>query len=153
GRRAGIERDAVMWPSTDTPATGAAVLAGPRGGRLRRGQPGHYWIPENLAEERERPVIIRKLVEAIQQEEVEAIATALARIDGLHCWGPAFRALARVQVPHRLRPRLASALWSRAGDHIRQEVRNDRILIAGLRAVCPPYRGHARRLFRGEGAW
>lgn len=38
------------------------------------------------------------------------------------------------------------------GDHIRQEVGNDRLLICVLRVLLPPYRGPAMTLFRGDGA-
>ena len=42
--------------------------------------------------------------------------------------------------------------WCHHGDHIRQSVNNDILLIDALRKLLPPYRGGDKLLYRGESA-
>jgi hypothetical protein len=67
-------------------------------------------------------------------------------------WNRAFRAVARHSAAEKVRAYFQWS-WLSCGDHIRGEVNRDLILLAGLRALLPPYRGPAIRLYRGDSAY
>lgn len=61
----------------------------------------------------------------------------------------AFRKLARLNPSLAFRRRFLD-FWLRYGDSIRGDTNDDLALLDGLRALLPPYRGKARRVYRAE---
>lgn len=98
--------------------------------------------------------VVRDFVEGARAGDECRVARAFEAFEEervLHGWKKGMRAIAKVDdVPIEFRERFLRGPWLVKGDHIRQEVLNDRILLDALRSLLPHYRGPARTLFRGD---
>ncbi len=100
---------------------------------------------------REERAAIKAFIEGAVSGDTELFSSGIRLVDK-HCvWNRAFRAIARHSAAKEVRDYFQWS-WLSSGDHIRGEVNSDLILIAGLRALLPPYRGSAIRLYRGDSA-
>lgn len=109
----------------------------------------------NGGEERERDAI-KTFVQGAVSGDLRLFASSIGLVEEACAWCRAFRAVAKqaapLGAPARLRTRFAR-VWVADGDHLRSEVGNDLVLIAGLRVLLPPYVGGPMRLYRGDSAW
>lgn len=90
-----------------------------------------------------------EFVRAAIAGDVPGMKKALHAAANTSGWRRVMKAIAPVPVPEEFRDFFLS-YWISHGDHIRGEVGDDLTLIAGLRALLPPYQGPAVRLFRGD---
>lgn len=108
--------------------------------------PKHIRLPITERQRGERAQIVA-VVEACRcgdlEQLVEALDVAEKAYDGLK---RVFRALAKVEITSEEMRAGWLRLWLRDGDHIRQEVGDDLILIRALRVLLPRYRGPAMTL-------
>lgn len=97
---------------------------------------------------------IREFVEGSVAGDKEGFERALVRLsENSDALRKAFRRIAREsKVPMTTRMCFLS-FWFSFGEHWRNEVGDDRILLPALRALMPSYRGSAVELFRGDSMW
>jgi hypothetical protein len=101
---------------------------------------------------RER-AIVTAFVESAIAGEIDRIDLHATAVDKAFLWRRAFQAIAKAaEVPQDYRHAFMS-VWVRRGDHIRGEVRDDRILFAGLRRLLPAYEGGPMTLYRGDSGY
>lgn len=106
--------------------------------------------------EREARTALKNFVDGAAAGDPRQMFSAFSSLDyGEHDGGGWRRAFARVS---RLRsvPDVTRQFFRKVyldyGDHIRQETGDDLVFTDGLRALLPPYKGPAIRLYRGETA-
>ena len=101
-------------------------------------------------QEKERTAV-QDFVEGALACDGPKIATAVSCLyDNPSALRAAFRRIARESaVPIRTRKAFAG-LWEQHGDHFRTEIGDDLLLVAGLRALMPPYRSGAFVIYRGD---
>jgi hypothetical protein len=92
-----------------------------------------------------------EFAEAILADDVERFGAALVAVDRLGITKPAFRRLCMrmPNVSDGIRAHFLT-VWRHHGDHIRDEVDDDRILVRALRLLLPRYAGPGMTLFRGD---
>lgn len=101
---------------------------------------------------RQERAAIKSLVQGATHGDFELFWSGIVLVEERCAWRRAFRALAGLSVPIDLRTRFARE-WLRNGDHIRGEVNDDLVLIAGLRTLLPQYVGGPIQLYRGDSAY
>jgi hypothetical protein len=108
----------------------------------------HMAIAKRQREEREA---VKTFVQGAVRGDLELFSLGIQLVEE-HCvWRRAFGAAAKHSASIELRTGFARG-WLISGDHIRCEVGDDLVLIAGLRALLPPYVGGPVRLYRGDSA-
>jgi hypothetical protein len=99
---------------------------------------------------RERSVL-RQFEDSLRSGDVQALSESIAPLDGITFgWKRAFQRAERFD---GLSPNVKHAFlqaWLYFGDHIRQEVGRDLLLIRGLRVLLPSYEGPSMILYRAE---
>ena len=113
--------------------------------------------PEGRTKLRERQRQERDAIDAFvisaQTGDAARFENSFELMDLSGTWRRAFRALIRSgQVDASIKP-LFSEAWLRSGDHIRQGMGDDLVLVSALRLILPPYDGPALTLFRGDSFW
>jgi hypothetical protein len=100
---------------------------------------------------RQDRAIVKAAVATARGANVQQFMEATEAIDVRRLWRPFMKAISAHPCPEKLR-RLFLVGYIRKGDHIRQEVDDDLILIDGLRNLLPRYTGPGTILYRSEGA-
>jgi hypothetical protein len=89
------------------------------------------------AEERRKDrEAIKLFVHGAVTGDLNMFGDGISLVEQSCLWARAFRAVAGCSAPRLLRNRFVES-WKTSGDHIRCEVGNDLVLIAGLRAFAP----------------
>jgi hypothetical protein len=136
-----------------------ALEAEMRAGEARRPAPTR--IPTmrnaklgNAARQKQEREIIKQFLEAVRSGDRTRSAELLSRLDLINLgWCRVFRLLAKEKSVSQDMQAWWLSVWTNAGDHIRSEVNNDRVLIDGLRVLLLPYQGPALTLSRGDSAY
>ena len=97
--------------------------------------------------------VIQRFEDALLADKIRTVIKCLPLIDRHFCWPQAMRRVVSIKqdLNQLLQYRLYHT-WCHHGDHIRQSVNNDILLIDALRKLLPPYRGGDKLLYRGESA-
>lgn len=96
--------------------------------------------------------MVQDFVNSIGEGNTTRFFQLIKKLEYDLCFASAMRAVARLHhVPERFQ-RWFLLFWLRNGDHIRQEVGNDLILMDALRVLMPSYNGTATTLYRAETA-
>jgi len=107
------------------------------------------WAEFKKERDREKAAL-QAVEQAIRTANRELFGHGLAAVDSSFIWRRALlRVTRRAAVPDEIRQYFLEC-WLRYGDHIRQEVGDDHLLIRSLRVLLPPYTGPAVLLYRGE---
>src|SRR5262245_51916892 len=97
---------------------------------------------------------IKELVQAVRTDNYERLLELLEQLDNTYLgWRDAFYLLGKEK---SISPDMRAGwlrVWTKFGDDIRSEIQDDRVLIDGLRALLPPYRGPGLTLYRGDSAY
>jgi hypothetical protein len=107
-------------------------------------------------ESRKARQAVRDFVEGAKSGDLNRMEASYSSLDFGDCegggWRRAFRKISHVQsIPDEIRKSFLQT-YLESGDHIRQEVGDDRTYASGLRSLLPPYAGPSMLLYRGEGA-
>jgi hypothetical protein len=114
------------------------------------------FLQRRREEQREARRVVRDTVRAIKNGDRAALPALLEKVDIACVWQEAFRAIVREADNAGLDSEMQAAclrIWIHEGDHLRQEVGDDRMLVRALRVLLPPYQGPAMTLFRGDSAY
>lgn len=111
-------------------------------------------LPGYWAEKKRETRTISAFIDALKKDDRQQLCEALEQIDEnvASGWRRTFLRIARLDsIDQGLRLAFLQ-IWLESGDHLRQEVGDDLLLVRGLRVLLPPYDGPAVTLYRGETA-
>jgi hypothetical protein len=109
-------------------------------------------LRRRAAEYGRRPwIAAARFVEAVKAHDPEALIRSLEDVDHTQAWKLVFKGCKKLaDVSHEVRMAFLD-VWVRHGVGLREEVNDDRLFVAGLRVLLPPYTGPALDLYRGDG--
>jgi hypothetical protein len=110
------------------------------------------WYLEDLRRERAAQM---RFTCALQAGNVEEFFESFIKLEEGFAHGSRL-ALRKVSKLGEVHPKIKEAflqLWINSGDHLRQEVNDDLVMIRALRVLLPRYDGPAQTLYRGETAY
>jgi hypothetical protein len=97
-------------------------------------------------------VLVGAFADSIRTSDVQSFGPALAALQYERLWPRALRAVEGLDPSDAFR-RCALDSWITFGDSIRDDIRDDLLLITLLRVIMPRYTGPSVRLFRGDSFW
>ena len=132
------------------PRCQAGLLLAPRTSRALQDEKAMILHPEIIADARKAAV--RRFEKALIDNDRKTLyRVCLPELDRWFCWKEAMRRVIHVEGDLRYDLRLSFyTTWTYHGDHIRQAIDDDLLLIEALRKLLPPYGGSDKTLYRGE---
>ena len=108
-------------------------------------------VAERLREMRRADgFVLRDFTTALTKDDLALLRDVLQQIEARGLWRRAMLSAARLAPLSAVMQQRFLSIWLSNGDHIRQEIMDDGVLVNGLRVLLPAYDGPGRTLYRGD---